>query len=91
MITTGGTIAEAVRAVKAQGARDGIVVVATHGVLIPGAREQMRAVGVTEVIVSDSIAAGPDGELHVTRVGTAPLLADVVRRVVTAGSLRDLY
>lgn len=91
MITTGGTIVEAVRALRAQGARDGIVVAASHGVLVSGARERMRSVGVTEVLVSDSIAVEPGGNPRVTCVGIAPLLADVIERLMAAGSLRDLY
>lgn len=91
MITTGGTIAEAAKALRAQGARDGMVVMASHGVLVPGAREKMRGAGVREVLVSDSIAVGPSPEVPVTRVAIAPLLADVVVRLSGAGSLRDLY
>jgi ribose-phosphate pyrophosphokinase len=91
MITTGGTIAEAAKALQAQGAHDGMVVMASHGVLIPGARQKMRAAGVTEVLVSDSMPVEAGGELPVTRVPIAPLLADVVERLMAAGSLRDLY
>jgi ribose-phosphate pyrophosphokinase len=91
MITTGGTIAEAAKALRAQGARDGMVVMASHGVLVPGAREKMRGAGVSEVLVSDSIAVAPSPEVPVTRVAIAPLLADVVTRLSGAGSLRDLY
>jgi ribose-phosphate pyrophosphokinase len=91
MITTGGTIAEAVKALRAQGAHDGIVVAASHGVLVPGARERMREVGVTEVLVSNSIEVEPGGDPPVTCVDIAALLADVVRRLMAAGSLRELY
>ena len=58
--------------------------------LVAGAAERMRGAGVSEVLVSDSIAGESDGELPVTRVGIASLLADVVRRLMAAGSLRDL-
>jgi ribose-phosphate pyrophosphokinase len=91
MITTGGTIAEAAKALRAQGARDEMVVAASHGVLVPGAHHRMRAVGVSEVLVSDSIPIDPVTELHVTRVPIAPLLADVVERLMAARSLQDLY
>ncbi len=90
MITTGGTIAEAARALRAHGARDGLVVVASHGLLVSGAAERLRGAGVSEVLVSDSIAGESDGALPVTRAGIASLLADVVRRLMAAGSLRDL-
>ena len=91
MITTGGTIAEAAKALRAQGARDGMVVMASHGVLVPGAREKLHAAGVNAVLVSDSIAVAPSPEVPVTRVAIAPLLAEVVMRLSGARSLRDLY
>lgn len=91
MITTGNTIAEAAKALRAAGARDGMVVMASHGVLVPGARARMRAAGVAEVLVSDSIPVVPGDELPVTRVAIAPLLAEVVERLLAARSLRDLY
>jgi ribose-phosphate pyrophosphokinase len=91
MITTGATIAEAVNALHEHGAHEAVVVAASHGVFVRGARERLRAAGVTEVLVSDSIAVEGDGEPPITCVGIAPLLADVVERLVAAGSLRDLY
>ena len=91
MITTGGTIAEAAKALRAQGARDGMVAAASHGVLISGAGERMRAAGVSEVLVSDSIPIDPRSDLHITRVPIAPLLADVVDRLIAARSLQDLW
>ena len=90
MITTGGTIAEAVSALRAQGAADISTVAATHGVLVPGAREKLCAAGVREVLVSDSIEVDVTAEPRLTRVTVAPLLAAVVRRLVSGESLRAL-
>jgi ribose-phosphate pyrophosphokinase len=91
MITTGGTIAESARALVAAGARGGFTVAATHGVLMPGARERMRAEGVREILVSDSIAVADGGDPPLRRVSIAPLLAQAVRRLALGESLRDLY
>jgi len=63
---------------------------ASHGVLVPDARETIRAAGVSEVLVSDSIAAAPSPEGPVTGVAIAPLLAEVVVRLSEAGSARSL-
>src|SRR4029450_10576187 len=82
MITTGSTVVEAARALRAHGARDGLVVVASHGLLVAGAAERMRSAGVSEVLVSDSIAGEADHGLPVTRVGIAGLLGEVVRRLM---------
>jgi len=89
MITTGGTIAEAVKALREHGAHEAVVVAASHGLFVRGARERLRDVGVTEILVSDSVTMEPGGEPAVTRVEIAPLLADVIERLMVAGSLRD--
>jgi phosphoribosylpyrophosphate synthetase len=68
-----------------------VVVAASHGVFVRGARERLRDAGVTEILVSDSIIVEPGGEPPVTRVEIAPLLADVVERLMAAGSLRDMH
>ncbi len=91
MITTGNTVTEAAKAVRAHGSRDAMVVMASHGVFVPGARQKMRDGGVSEVLVSDSIPADQDGDLLITRVPIAALLAGVVERLMAPGSLRDLY
>jgi ribose-phosphate pyrophosphokinase len=91
MITTGGTVAEAAKALVTLGARGDFVVAASHGVLMPGARERMRAAGVTRVLVTDSIPQDEGGEPPLTRITVAPLLADVIRRLSAGESLRDLY
>ena len=50
MITTGGTIAEAAKVLRAHGAREGLVVVASHGLLVSGAAERMRGAGVSALL-----------------------------------------
>jgi ribose-phosphate pyrophosphokinase len=91
MITTGGTIAESVRALRAAGARDPFTVAASHGVFVPGARERLRDAGVAEVFVSDSIARPGGGAPPLRVVSIAPLLAEVVRRLMESGSLHALH
>ncbi len=83
MISTGGTIVEAVRAVQAEGATGEVVVAATHAVLVPGARERLRAGGVGQLVVTDTLAPSP-AERWTTVVSVAPLLADAIRRRFSA-------
>jgi ribose-phosphate pyrophosphokinase len=45
MISTGGAVAESVEALRAAGAREQIIVAATHGLLLAGARKLTRARG----------------------------------------------
>ena len=96
MISTGGTIAEAARAVRAAGAQTDIIVAASHAVFAPGARERLTDAGVSRLLVTDSIAipllGNPPGgpRLDIDVVSVAPLLADAIRHLLDGGSLREL-
>lgn len=93
MITTGGTVAECLRALRQAGATANAIVVATHAVLVPGAPSKLAAAGVQELIVTDSIALGPAADLSTLRtavVSVAPLIATAIRRLLAGGSLREL-
>ena len=92
MISTGGTIAESVRALADAGARPEPVVAATHAVLAPGALEKIAGTGVRELLVTDSIEPRSlvSAPLLPTIVSIAPLLATAFRRLLDGGSLREL-
>lgn len=92
MISTGGTIAESVRALNEAGARRQYIVAATHAVLVPGALEKITDAGVVELFVTDSIEPRGDGDTRraPTVVSIAPLLANAIGRLIEGGSLRDL-
>ncbi|HET9424713.1 MAG TPA: ribose-phosphate pyrophosphokinase [Gemmatimonadaceae bacterium] len=92
MISTGGTIVESVRALKAAGATAEPIVAVTHAVLAPGALDRIADAGVRDLLVTDSIAPGADpaARLQPTIISIAPLLATAVRRLLDGGSLREL-
>ena len=90
MITTGGTIAECVGALRAAGARPEVTVAATHAILVEGARQRLVDAGVREVVVTDTVVAQEGGSPVVRIVSAAPPIADVVRRVVADASLHSL-
>jgi ribose-phosphate pyrophosphokinase len=73
IISTGGTIVEAVRILQGQGARR-IQVACTHPILAPGALEKITATGVEDVIGTDTVAS------PISVVSVAPLIADQLRR-----------
>jgi ribose-phosphate pyrophosphokinase len=89
MISTGGTIAEALRAVLAAGARPEAIVAATHGLFVGPAEERLRALPITRLLVSDTLPIVP-GPLPMEVVSVAPLLATAVRRIAEAQPLGDL-
>ncbi len=91
MIDTGGTVAKAVQALLAQGAKD-VVVAATHGVLSGPAGERLAACGAREVIFTDTLPI-PD-EKHfptMTVLPIAPLLAEAIHQVFHDGSVTSLF
>ena len=87
---TGGTIAESVGALLEAGAGDEIVVAATHGLLVAGAREKLKQGGVREVFVTDTVRVAADERAGLRVVSVAPLIAAAVRRSLSGGSLADL-
>lgn len=91
MITTGGTIVECVRALRAAKALPDITVAATHAVLVPGALGRISAAGVRTLIVTDSVRATGDSakELRPIVVSVGPLIATAIRRLLDGGSLRQ--
>jgi ribose-phosphate pyrophosphokinase len=90
MISTGGTVAAAVRALLAAGCRPELSVVATHGVFTEQAAETLRALPISRIVTTDSVAPRADLGLPVQIVSVAPLLADVSARLDRDESLGDL-
>ncbi len=91
MIDTGGTVAKAVQALLAQGAKD-VVVAATHGVLSGPAGERLAACGAREVIFTDTLPI-PDEKRFptMTVLPIAPLLAEAIHQVFHDGSVTSLF
>jgi ribose-phosphate pyrophosphokinase len=91
MISTGGTIAEAIEALLESGARPEITVAATHGLLLAGAREKLSHEAVRELLVTDTVPVAMDGWPQLRVISVAPLLARALKRLMADGSLSDLY
>jgi ribose-phosphate pyrophosphokinase len=90
MISTGGTVAAAVRALLAAGCRPDVTVVATHGVFTDQAAETLRELPLGRIVTTDSVTPRKDLALPVQIVTVAPLLADVIARLDRDESLGDL-
>jgi ribose-phosphate pyrophosphokinase len=91
MISTGGTIAESVEALLSAGARPEIIVAATHGLLLAGARDKLTHEAIREVFVTDTLAITDRNWPHLHVISVAPLIAAAVRRFMADGSLSDLF
>jgi ribose-phosphate pyrophosphokinase len=86
LISTGGTIAETVGRLLQEGARPGIFVAATHGLLLTGARAKLSSESIAGVFISDSIEQPAERWSAVHTVSVAPLIAEAIQRI-TSGQL----
>jgi ribose-phosphate pyrophosphokinase len=91
LISTGATVVSALDSVLAAGALSEAVVAATHGVFAPGsealqADERIRALVVTDSV--EPITVG--GRANLRQVALAPLLAEVMTRLIEKRSLAGL-
>lgn len=91
IISTGGTVVEVARALRAHGARC-VIVACTHPVLTPGAVERLRQAPIDEVVVTNSIPVPPDKQgPPLTVLSVAPLLAEAIVRVHENRSVSELF
>lgn len=63
MLSTGGTVAAAARALLEAGARPDIAVAVTHGLFSPPAVDALRDLPVTWMVTTDSVPPPTHGEL----------------------------
>ena len=92
MITSGGSMAGAVRAARNHGARS-VRVVATHGLFAGPAFERLRAAGATEVVVTDTTPQSgrkPEG-LDFSVASVSGLLAEAIGRIHRNRSVSLLF
>ena len=93
MITTAGTMVEAVRILKDHGARD-IYISATHAVFAPPAMERLARCAVTKIAVTDTIPIGDRCEAIKDRLvvlSVAELLAQAIHRIYHNESVSALF
>ncbi len=91
LISTGGTIVEVARALRAHGARR-VLIACTHAVLTAGAVERLRAAPVDEIVVTDSIPIPTEKRgFPITVLSVAPLLAEAIVRVHENRSVSELF
>ena len=93
MISTAGTICEAAKLVTEKGATK-VIAAATHGVIVGPAIERINASPISEIIITDTIAAGSrlDGisdTLHILSV--ARFLGEAVHRIHHHMSISSLF
>lgn len=92
-VDTGGTIANAVHAVKAAGARD-VYMAFTHALLSGPALERLEALPVTEIVCTNTLPIPPQARErlpNLTVLSIAPLLGEVIVRAHEGRSVGELF
>jgi len=90
MISTGGTMAEAVRVVMGEGCRR-VFIAATHGVFAGPAVERFRDLPAEEVAVTDSIPQRKAVKEFATVLSAGPLLGRAIHRIHESLSVSSLF
>jgi ribose-phosphate pyrophosphokinase len=86
IISTGGTVAESIRALLVAGALPEFTVAATHGLLVEDAREKLSHPAVREVL-TDTVDVSERDWPQLRMISIAPLMAAALERLVADGSL----
>jgi ribose-phosphate pyrophosphokinase len=91
MIDTAGTLTQAAKALKANGAK-AIYACATHGVLSGPAIERINNSDIEEVVLTDTIPGSGDKDTPKIRMlSVADLLAEAIRRIHEDESVSSLF
>ncbi|MBI1392249.1 MAG: ribose-phosphate diphosphokinase [Alphaproteobacteria bacterium] len=93
IVDSGGTLCNAARAIKEQGAKS-VSAYVTHGVLSDHAeRRIMNEESLTRLVVTDSILAPPEVAVcpKIEYVSIAKLLAEAIRRISNEESVSSLF
>ncbi len=92
IVDTAGTLCQAARALKDEGA-DRVVSYVTHPVLSGKAIEKISASTIDELVVTDSIPLSTEAEAcrKIRQVSIAELLAESIRRISNDESVSELF
>lgn len=91
MISTAGSMAMAIRTAKENGARR-VLPIVTHAVFCGEALERLEGVGLTEIVITDTIPLRPRyAVLPVTVLSTATMLAEAINRIHTNRSISQMF
>ncbi len=90
MVSTGGTIEAAARALVAAGSAAEFIVVASHALLVGRAIQRLSGLSIRPMLATDSVPQPADMPFPVKTISLAPLLADAIKRLHRGESLAGL-
>ncbi len=92
MIDTGGSVVNAVKALRERGAKKDMYLAAVHPVFSDPCIERLKSVGFKEVVVSNSIAVPATKRFHgLTILSVAPMLAQIIENVHESKSVTSIF
>jgi ribose-phosphate pyrophosphokinase len=92
IVDSAGTLCNAAAALRQEGASD-VVAYCTHGVLSGGAVARVESSALSELVITDSIAAyeAAASTSRIRLLPIAPLLAEAIRRIADESSVSSLF
>jgi ribose-phosphate pyrophosphokinase len=90
MIDTAGTLKAAAKTVAEEGATR-VYAAATHALFSGNAYENLRASGLEEIVVTDTIPISPNRPSNVRVLPCADLLTDSIRRIFVDDSVSEVF
>tara|TARA_B100000941_G_C28495452_1_gene550648 strand:+ start:675 stop:1607 length:933 start_codon:yes stop_codon:yes gene_type:complete len=92
IIDSGGTIVNAVEALKKSGAQD-VYVFCTHGVLSGEATKKIKNSNIKKLIITDTIdnTGKIKNNSKIELISIAPLMAEAIKRISNSTSVSDLF
>jgi ribose-phosphate pyrophosphokinase len=90
MLSTGGTVAAAVKALRAAGSIEPIAVAVTHVLLAGRARELLGGLSLECVMATDTVAVSPSDSARLEITSVAPLIASAIQANHREQSLASL-
>jgi ribose-phosphate pyrophosphokinase len=91
MISTGGSLVEAVNALVKFGAKE-IYASCTHAILSGNAVQNLQKSALKEIVVTDTIPLPPEKRIgKITVLPVAPLLGEAIMRIHNEQSISSLF
>ena len=93
-VDTGGSISEAVKLARENGARN-IYLAFIHPILSANAAEKLAKLDITEIITTDTVPISPEDQAHfgdrLTILSIAPMLGEVILRAHQGRSVGEMF
>lgn len=91
IIDTGGTVIQVVENLIAMGAKQQVILCATHGVFSSPAEKRLTHPAISAIIVTDTLPAPTMPDVPLTVLSVAPLLAETIDRIHNNLALSNIY